>query len=301
MHPVPVYGIQRLWVMLVVAPHWVRLLAWPAQLSADYNPQQIASPAGPGPEIVLGIVVLAAAGIGLAALGTGREVTRPLRSAARLALVWMAVTLVPVTNLFSVMIVEERTLLMPSVGAMLLVGTLIALLWNRAETLPHARVARLGLIGAVGLLVLLGAARSATRQRVWRDDATLFAQTVDDAPRSYRAQFFYGQMLFEQGKRAQGEQHLKQAIALNPTRSDVSPLNYLATQYRDAGMCPQALPLYERALQNDEQRPDVRYGLAACLLATGRVEQARRLAMDGVRRGDLRSLFQALVAKTDSI
>ena len=105
---------------------------------------------------------------------------------------------------------------------------------------------------------------------MWRDDATLFAQTVEDAPRSYRAQFFYGQMMFAQGKRAEGERHLRLAIDAQSDAADVSPLNYLATQYRDAGMCPQALPLYERALANDAERPDVRYGLASCLLATGR-------------------------------
>jgi thioredoxin-like negative regulator of GroEL len=108
-------------------------------------------------------------------------------------------------------------------------------------------------------------------------------------------------MLFGTGKRAEGERRLRRAIALNPTRSDVSPLNYLATQYRDAGMCPQALPLYERALTNDAERPDVRYGLAACLLATGRVRDARRIAEEGARRGDLKSLFLQLIARSDSV
>jgi hypothetical protein len=80
----------------------------------------------------------------------------------------------------------------------------------------------------------------------------------------------------------------------------VSPLNYLATQYRDAGMCSAALPLYERALANDSARPDVRYGLAACLVSTGRAADGRRIAQDGVRRGDLKGLFESLIAHTDS-
>ena len=150
------------------------------------------------------------------------------------------------------------------------------------------------------VLITLGAVRSRSRQIVWRDDATLFAQTVQDSPRSYRAQFFYGQMLFEQGKRAEGERRLRLAIALNPTPSDVSPLNYLATQYRDAGMCAQALPLYQDAIANDPARPDVRYGLAACLLATERRDEARRLAAEGSQRGDLRTLFDGLLARIDS-
>ena len=147
---------------------------------------------------------------------------------------------------------------------------------------------------------VLGIVRSRERQRVWRDNETLFAQTVRDAPASYRAQFFYGQSLFESGQRGDGEKHLRLAIQLNPMRADVSPLNYLATQYRDAGMCRAALPLYEQAIVNDPARPDVRYGLAACLLTTGRIADGRRIAEDGVRRGDLRGLFETLIAHADS-
>jgi hypothetical protein len=299
-HLVPVHGIARLWVMLVVAPHWVRLLAWPAHLSADYSPHEIPIPDGPGPEIVLGLIVLASAALCFVAFGS-RSVDDAIRRPARLGLAWTAVMLLPASNLFSVMLVAERTLFLPSVGAMLLVAALAMLVVQRAGDRGHALAARAGVACVTPLFVLAGAVHSALRQPVWRDDATLFAQTVTDAPSSYRAQFFYGQMLFEQGRRAAGEHHLRLAIALNPTPSDASPLNYLATQYRVAGMCAQALPLYERALAGDSARPDVRYGLAECLLASGRVDDARRLAEDGVRRGDLATLFRSVVARADSV
>jgi hypothetical protein len=300
-HLVPVNGVQRVWVMLAVVPHWVRLLAWPAHLSADYSPRQIAIPNGPGLEILAGVVVIAAAVVAFVALGSTRDAPGSGRSAARLGLAWLAISLLPVSNLFSVMLVAERTLLTPSVGAVLIAGVAFSAAWQRVESTSGARRSRLGL-GTIAIgLVALGVARSAPRQTVWRDDATLFAQTVVDAPRSYRAQFFYGQTLFAQGRRAEGERHLRLAIALNPTPSDVSPLNFLATEYRDAGLCPQAVPLYERALANDDARPDVRYGLAACLLSVGRVSEARRLAEDGARRGDLKALFLDLITRSDSV
>lgn len=295
-HLVPVFGIRRLWVMLVVVPQWVRLLLWPAHLSAEYSPRYIEIPDGPGPEIVLGSVILAGIAALFWSLGRGGDETRAERTPVRFALAWLAVTLLPVSNLFSVLLVAERTLLLPSVGGMLFVGTAVS--WAMRRATQPARVA---LATAAAVLVVAGAIRSSNRQHVWRDDATLFAETVEDAPLSYRAQFFYGQLLFENGKRAEGERHLKLAIALNPTPSDVSPLNYLATMYRDGGLCPQALPLYEQALANDTARPDVRYGLAACLLATGRVAEARRLAQDGARRGDLKGLFIQLIARSDSL
>jgi hypothetical protein len=300
-HLVPVSGVRRVWVMLAVTPHWVRLMAWPAHLSADYSPQQIVIPDGFGIASIVGLAVIAATAVAFVALGRAPYGTALERRAARLGFVWLAITLLPVSNLFSVMLVAERTLFTPSLGAVLIAGVALGAAWRRLAAAWGTRSAHIafGTIGVV--LIALGVVRSATRQPVWRDNDTLFAQTVVDAPRSYRAQFFYGQMLFAQGKRAEGERRLRQAIVLNPTPSDVSPLNYLATEYRDAGLCPQALPLYERALANDDARPDVRYGLAACLLTLGRVEEARHLAQDGVRRGDLRSLFLDLLARSDSL
>ena len=296
---IPVEGLSRVGMMLVVAPHWVRLLAWPANLSADYSPQHVRIPDGMSAEVVLGIVVLAVL-IGLfGALGLGRPETHADRSAARLGLALAAIALVPVSNLFYVLVVAERALFLPSVGAMLAVSAAASAALRQAHG-GSARVRALVATAAM-IAVMLGAARSNLRHRVWRDDATLFAQTVRDAPLSYRAQFFYGQILFAQGKRADGERHLRLAIALNPTRSDVSPLNYLATQYREAGICAQALPLYEEALRRADGRPDVRFGLASCLLTVGKADAARRIAAEGVRRGNLKALFEELLARSDSV
>jgi hypothetical protein len=41
--------------------------------------------------------------------------------------------------------------------------------------------------------------------------------------------------------------------------------------------------------------------MAACLLATGRVREARQLAQEGARRGDLKALFLELIARSDSV
>ena len=296
---VPVTGSSRVLVMFAVAPHWIRLFFWPAHLSADYSPHHIAIPTGLDLSVVTGIVVFAVAIAAFVALGR-REVSADVRRVGRFAIGWIAVTLLPVSNLFSVMLVAERTLLVPSVGAMLIIGVVASLSFDRAEATSSRQLVRFAFAFSTAVVGIAGIVRSRDRQRVWRDDPTLFAQTVLDEPESYRAQFFYGQSLFELGKPREGEKHLRIAIRLNPTRADVSPLNYLATQYRDAGMCTAALPLYEQAIANDPQRPDVRYGLAACLLNTGRLADGRRVAQDGVRRGDLKRLFESLIAHADS-
>jgi hypothetical protein len=298
---VPVVGAQRVLVMFAVAPHWIRLFFWPAHLSADYSPHHILVPTSVNTAAVLGITIVVGTGALYWALGRGTPIHSQTRRVARLAIAWTAVTLLPVSNLFSVMLVAERTLLVPSLGAMMLIGVAISAALAKSAEPRGALIARRVFVGVTSVVVMLGLYRSRERQQVWRDDKTLFAQTVLDAPDSYRAQLFYGQWLFETGQRREGERHLRLAIRLNPTRADVSPLNYLATQYRDAGMCPAALPLYEQAIANDSGRPDVRYGLAACLVTTGRVADGKRLAQDGVRRGELRGLFEGLVAHADSL
>jgi len=298
---VPLHGWTRLWTLLVVAPHWLRLLVWPAHLSAEYSPQHIRIPEGPGADIVPGVAILVAAALSFIAWGRGKWATSIEGLAGRLALAWMAIALLPVSNLFSTLIIAERTLFLPSVGAMLGVGAATSGVLRAVDARKRSVPGRALVAVAASLLIVAGTLRSSVRQRVWRDDASLFPQMVQDAPLSYRAQFFYGQLLFGQGQRAEGERRLLRAISLNPTPSDVSPLNYLATEYREAGLCPQALPLYERALTNDPERPDVRYGLAWCLLGVGRIDEARRLAEDGVRRGELRSLFVHLRARIDTV
>ena len=95
-HLVPVYGVQRLWVMLAVVPHWARLLLWPAHLSAEYSPRQIEIPHGPGPEVMLGSVILAGVAALFWALGRKSGLPRSARATARFAVAWLAVTLLPV-------------------------------------------------------------------------------------------------------------------------------------------------------------------------------------------------------------
>ena len=75
-HLVPVHGVRRLWVMMAVVPQWLRLLVWPAHLSAEYSPRQIEIPEGPGSEIALGCAILLACVAAFVALGRGPDATR---------------------------------------------------------------------------------------------------------------------------------------------------------------------------------------------------------------------------------
>jgi tetratricopeptide (TPR) repeat protein len=296
----------RAWTFLRVVPEWARLLLWPAHLSADYSP--------PGLPVVHAWEMALAPGLALACgVVLVVALARRRAPAAALGVAWTALALAPVSNLLAVtgILLAERTLFLPSVGAMLAAGWVVQ--WmaarvaraegERPTSEDRTRTASPALAWAlVALLAGAGVVRSIERAGVWRDDATLFARTALDAPMSYRAQYLYGQSLFAAGDRAEGERRLRLAIRLDPVAADVDPLNYLATQYRSAGLCAPALPLYREAVARAPRRPDARFGLAACLLATGDARGAREHAAAGLRAGmGLGASFRAVAASADSV
>jgi tetratricopeptide (TPR) repeat protein len=190
-------------------------------------------------------------------------------------------TLLPASNFIvpAGFIVAERTLLLPSVGAMIAVGSVVPWVYERLE---RRHVAQVAAGGALAILIGLGIARSYTRNRVWRDDDTLFRQSVLDAPDSYRAHYLLGQYFFERTQHASGEQHLRRALALFP---DPVTMYNLAEHYREGGWCHAAIPLYRSAFAIASNMRKSQYGLAVCLLETLEMEEARKVALSAIRWG----------------
>jgi len=286
-NPVEMDLSTRIWTMFRVIPEWVRLLTWPAHLSAEYGPQQIEVVDGPGPWSILGV---AFAAVALAALVMSLSRERALA----LGLVWLAITFAPVSNLVSGVVLQERTLMLPSVGAMMVFGAAFRWLWRAASTAP----ARRAIVAVVAMMAILGVWRSAERNPVWRDNLTLFTQTVQDAPLSYRAHYVYGSELFNVGRAAEGERELRRAIAL--ARNDSDPYNFLAAKYREAKLYVQAIPLYRTALEIRPRRPDARFGLALSLLESGDAPGALAHADTGLANGQLKSYFEWVRTRADS-
>ena len=286
-NPVEMDPSARLWMMLRVVPEWVRLLAWPAHLSSEYGPQQIEVIDGPTAIGVIGIVFLLA-------FVASFVVCLTRQRAASFGLAWLAITFVPVSNLVSGVVLQERTLMLPSVGFVVILGAAFAWVWGRGSAARH----RYALMSLVALLLVAAVLRSAVRNPAWRDNPTLFAQMVKDAPLAYRAHYLYGSELFNLNRPADGERELRQAIALG--RNDSDPYNFLATKYREARLYTQAIPLYRQALDIRPGRPDSRFGLALSLLETGEALGARAQADTGLASGQLKSYFEWVRTRADS-
>ena len=287
---------NRVLTMLGVVPAWVRLLLWPAHLTTEYAPPEI--------DIAQGVSLLQLPGFLLLVgiLGLGVVLWRQ-RGAARIAsfgVAWLCLTLLPTSNFIvpAGIILSERTLFLPSFGAMLAVGATIAwLVGVFAQSNGGARKTRVVAIAALASILVAGSWRTVTRTMVWHDDERLFAQAVVDSPHSYRAHYMLGAWMFDTGRKKEGEHHYRRALALFPY--DPFMAYNLAMQYQTNGLYAAAIPLYKWAftIAPRFRQGEGRQNLAFCLANANQPAEAREQALlamqyGGARLRDLRRIVQ---------
>ena len=285
--------MDRVLTAIGVVPQWLRLLYWPARLSADYGPPMIDIAQGLSVVQIPGFILLVA--IGAAAILTRRRVP-----AASFSIALASIALLPSSNLIlpAGIVVAERTLFLTSAGAVLLVGAVAAAV---AEGLRDSgkpsRTWTVAGATAFGALVCLGAARSMTRTPVWRDNETLFKQSAIDAPDSYRVHFLLGALDIDKKRKREGEAELRLGIRLFPYDAS-APLN-LAEAYRQSGMCAAALPFYQWARAVAPESPG-RTEYAWCLLDQGQYAQSKHMAIEAIKDGGSVKLLHEIMAADDS-
>jgi hypothetical protein len=281
----------RAMTMSLVVLEWIRLFFWPAHLSADYSPRVIDLVTAPSTAMVASAAIV----IGLVGLAWLARRTAPV---ATFAVLWTAIALIIPSNLIvsTGFVLAERTLFFASAGAMLAVAAVAAHFSGSWATL--SRQARTAISVAIGLVLLLGVIASGLRQPVWRDDDTLFAQTVIDAPASYKAHMAYAALLFQKQQRKAAFDEIGIAHALFPNDLDV--LVYAAENYSRVEGCQRAVAIFAYVLAREPLRADARVGLVQCLTAMGRYSDARKSIKAGLATGESLSAFQRLAFINDS-
>jgi hypothetical protein len=257
--------VPRALTMLGVVGEWARLLLWPAHLQGDYSPWEIAPWGGWASEQTAGAIGLASVALGF---GLAWRRNRPVA----IGILWTAIALAPVSNLLipTGILLAERTLMLPSIGAMLVLGAMIpGRLWDEGPW-------RVPALAGLGSLVILGTLHSASRMGVWKDRPTYVASLEVDAPESWRTMVDVGIEEMDAGNKVEGEALLLRAHATWP--GSPRPLQILAIYYRLDGLCAPAVPLLYQSLR---LRSDDRYSrlcLVTCLLDLGRYQEARAVA-----------------------
>ncbi len=281
---------QRALTMLAVVPQWFRLLLWPAHLQGDYSPGELVGQTAWGPEQTLGLLLLL-----LSALALGWAWRRAPMIA--FGLLWCGIALFPVHNVLvpTGIVLAERTLFLPSVGAMLALGGLGERLIRRVGYRTQVALA-----GGVGILLILGVYRSTTRHPVWSDQFNFWYHTANrDAPLSYRAHHALAELYWGAKLEARAEQEYRMAIAQSPPRLTQVAVDY-ANRLRLKGFCYPAAELYRQALEVHPNFLNIRASLIACLLHIGAYREARSLAHIGVSYGLQTESWARIRATADS-
>jgi tetratricopeptide (TPR) repeat protein len=191
--------IPRIWTLAEVWSHYVRLLVFPLDLSADYSPNVIGIHLGWNPANFTGVVLALALLVG--ALAAWRKpVMDANRSTARavgFGVLWFVITISPISNVLflSGVLLAERTLYLPSVGFAAAVGWLVARLGRERPVKAW--------LGTAVVLVLMGW-RSWERNPTWRDNLTVFGTLIAEYPQSGRSQWILGDLYFQQGRLSEG-------------------------------------------------------------------------------------------------
>lgn len=284
----------RALTMLGVVPQWFRLLLWPARLQADYSPREIETATGFGSEQLTGALLILLT-VMLTVFFWRR---RPVIS---FGLLWAAIGIFPVSNVLvpTGIVLAERTLFLPSMGMMLAIGGLAALAIERLA--ERGRLVRYLAIAGVGAILVMGTTRSASRQRVWQDQFTLWYQTTTDAPLSYRAHHALAELLFKAGARGWAEKEFRTAMYLYPEQWGA--YYDLANKLRLADRCDGAVKYYQKTLLIEPGHTAARLSLIACLLDLGEYRNARSEAREGVAYADRPGyvkLFQKFAGVADS-
>jgi tetratricopeptide (TPR) repeat protein len=228
--------LPRVATAVVVLWQYLSQLALPLRLSADYSFNEI--------PIVLSVFdprfLIAAALFGCLGLALVLGVKQAPELAVAVAL--MVVSLALTANvLFPIGTIKaERLLYLPSFGWCLACGWFVWQ-WSR-------RGQRTWLL-VVAVVVTAFAARTAVRNRDWRDNFTLFAATVQTSPNSAQAHHNLAVTYDERGQLDEAMLHFRRALAIDPTFALAA--FGIGRIYEEKGLYAGALHWYGQATQLD--------------------------------------------------
>lgn len=266
---------QRALTMLGLVPEGLRLLLWPAHLQTEYGPPQYSAATGIGAAQLVGMALI----LGLLWCAWRCRSGQP---SITFGIAWAAAALLPVSNLVvpSGVLLAERTLYLPSVGATIAVAGLA----GAASAHVRLRPLRWLLFAGLGAIVVAGAARSVQRAGIWRSNEAVFTQGVSDAPRSYRAWRMLGIHFHGAQRWEAAEVALRRSLTLWDRDPSVYEALGLTLVQLDA--CDKAIPVLERGIAVDSSRVFARARLFFCQTKLERWVDARRTGLAGIAAGD---------------
>ena len=306
-------GVPRIWTVAGIWTHYVRLMAFPLDLSADYSPNVLPIELGWRALNLAGLTLALTFLVGAWLAFRARELGRGTSSARLVGfgVMWFVITISPISNVFFLagVLLAERTLYLPSVGAVAVAGWLLIRLIEQRRTLGW---------GLVGLVVALMGWRSWTRTPTWEHTGTVFQTMLEDYPQSGRSQWVLGDLFYLQGRVPESLRAYRAAIGIlgghHQLMTEIGKKLIGAKKYRAAdfvllhawrdelswGVAPGYMAInhfqqndwvnaerYARAsLEVDGDEPLVSHILSSALAAQGRFAEAIPWRENAIRNGE---------------
>jgi tetratricopeptide (TPR) repeat protein len=241
---------QRVWAMLALGPRIVELLLWPRTLNPYYGRRSIEGHFGPS---VPALLFLAASAL-IAVLAWRRATRGDRRPAAAVA--WIAISFFPASNLLVAtgQVLAERTLYLPSVGAVMLLAVVVEAIAARFTSSPRVVRSRFVSIGtaAACVLVFVAARATSSRSHAWANHEALFNQLIAADPGDdtrYRVLATYEQ---KRGRTTEAIALLQRAYEINPR--DRALITDYATVLFNAGQSRRAAQMAGHLMEWPESR-----------------------------------------------
>lgn len=246
-------------------PELLRLLVWPASLSADYSPAMILP--------VESFTLMTAVGAMLLAATVVLALMTPWNPAVGFPAAWFLVGIITVSNLlFPVgVLVAERTLYLPSLA----LSAAIAYAWLPLSARASPATRRLA---PVLLLVVLaaGAARTWVRNPDWDTTQSVLYSVLRDHPDSYKAQWTQATWEWQSGRPENARYHFELALRLYPR--DTQLMTEVANFLLVHGQPARAMDLLQEAHTLHPFVPRTKMLLAQAYLANAKYADALRIA-----------------------
>ncbi len=251
--------------------HYLRLTLWPHPLVLDYDwPIARAASTVLLPGTVLAVLLLA----------TAWALRR--RSALGFAGAWVFVILAPSSSLFPLAdLAFEHRMYLPLAGVLIVA---VLGVWRGLQVLaPRRARLRQGLaVGLLGIAVALLGASTARRNQDYRDERTMWTDTVAKRPHNAFARNSLGYALVQEGRDDAALQQFREAARLQP--DDPGAYNNLGLTLARLGRFEDALAEYRRAIQAAPEHPQAYSNLGIAYAQMGRSDEAIASYTEALRR-----------------
>ncbi|MGD0887444.1 MAG: tetratricopeptide repeat protein [Thermodesulfovibrionales bacterium] len=188
---------------------------------------------------------------------------------------YYVVTLVPVIGIIQVgsQAMADRYMYLPSLGPFLLIGLMAAWVWAKADSLKKWRPMVKGFIAAIAISLVISLSYATLKEiTVWKDDLTLFTDTVRKSPNTARPHNNLGNAYVKQNRLDAAVHEFLTALNLDPDFAEAH--TNLGTAYVKQNRLDAAVHEFLTALNLDPDFAEAHTNLGTAYVKQNRLDAA---------------------------